>query len=132
MGLPKNIRVEARSIPLRDKVEFTVPLPPPLNGLFFNVPGKGRVKSRRYREWIKEAGWAVAAARVGHIAGPVKVDILLPNSVRADTDAYFKALLDLAVRHSVIEGDNSKIVRSLSVGFGDGVGAKVTISRVST
>lgn len=125
------IPVEKRSIAPRESIEFQVPLPPPLNSLFANVPGKGRVKTGRYRAWIKEAGWSILAARVGHIDGPVSVKITLPNTARGDTDAYAKATLDLCVRHGLIEDDRGRIIRSLTMDFGDVDGAKVVIRRAA-
>lgn len=114
---------------MRDCIVFTVPLPPPANSLFANVAGKGRVKSRRYRAWIKEAGWLVRSQRVGSIEGAVQIRVEIPNSARADTDAYFKGLVDLCVRNGLIEDDNSKVVRGLTLDFADIEGARVTIRR---
>jgi len=130
-AVTRAIAIERRSVPVRDSIEFTVPLPPPLNGLYANVPGKGRVKTRRYREWIKEAGWIIQGGRLGQIAGPVTVEIVLPRYARGDTDAYFKSLMDLAVRHGLIEDDKGKIVHGLSVSFWDQDKPKVTIRRAA-
>lgn len=124
------IPTEHRRIASRDVIEFECPLPPPLNSLFANA-AKGRVKSRDYRNWIKEAGWIVLGLRLGHIAGPVNINILVTNRSKADTDAFFKPLLDLCVRQNLIEDDNSKIIRHLDHDFADIDGAKVTIRRVT-
>lgn len=125
------VRVERRSIAPRNEIAFAVPCPPSVNALYLNVPGKGRVKTRRYRDWIKEAGLMVMASRVGCIDGPVKVDIALPQSMRGDTDGRIKALLDLAVRLGLIEDDKGKIVRELTIGYAARVDALVTIRRAA-
>jgi len=127
----RKVLVETRSLPLRERMEFTIPMPPPLNSLFANIPGKGRIKSARYRAWIKEAGWILTAGRHGRILGPVSIDIILQDGMRGDTDGRPKAILDLAVRHGLIEDDAGKFIRSLSITFGNVVGAKVIIQKVS-
>jgi Holliday junction resolvase RusA-like endonuclease len=123
------IPATSRSGTVRDCIVFQVPLPPPANSLFANVAGKGRVKSRRYRAWIKEAGWLVRSQRVGTIEGAVQIRVEISNSAKSDTDSFFKSILDLAVRNGLIEDDNSKIVRGLTLDFADIEGARVTIRR---
>jgi hypothetical protein len=39
-------------------------MPPSVNTIYANVPGKGRVKSARYKTWLKAAGWDIAAQRL--------------------------------------------------------------------
>jgi Holliday junction resolvase RusA-like endonuclease len=38
-----------------------LPLPPSANKLFFNVPGKGRVKTRAYKNWRRNAVLSIFA-----------------------------------------------------------------------
>ena len=83
---------------------LTLPPPPSVNNLFINV-GRRRVKSRRYRTWLKEAGWQLQAQRNGCIGGPWQVDIMLPARLRGDTDNYCKGILDLLVTHRVVDDD---------------------------
>ena len=99
--------------------------------MFANAPGIGRVKSRRYRTWIKEAGWLVRSQRVGQICGPVKIEIVISNNARGDGDNFIKSLVDLAVRNGLIEDDNPRIVRGLTLDFADIEGARVTIRRAA-
>jgi len=76
-------------------VVFSLPAPPSANNLYFNVPGRGRVKSDKYKAWAIEAGWA---AREQHSPLPqypdkVMVDIDLPRGL--DIDNAQKAIFDL-------------------------------------
>jgi Holliday junction resolvase RusA-like endonuclease len=89
---------------------FYLPIPPSVNGLYINVRGRGRVKSARYRAWLKHAGWELQAqkGRMKTILGPVKVAIyaVRPKGQRApDIDNIQKALLDILVEHKIIEDD---------------------------
>lgn len=122
------IPVERRNIAPRDVIEVTVPMPPSANALFANA-SCGRIKSRKYRDWIKEAGWIVQAARVGRIIGAVKVEIILPSNMRGDPDNRIKPLLDLVTRLGLIEDDAARVIRGINVEFGGAAGAKITIRR---
>lgn len=84
-----------------------LPICPPLNNLFFNVPGKrgGRARTQRYRAWAQAAGWDVAQAKAKPIVGPVKIEIAVPMGMKGDLDGRAKAALDLLVEHQVIEDD---------------------------
>jgi crossover junction endodeoxyribonuclease RusA len=85
---------------------FTIPSPPSVNNLFANVPGKGRVKSERYRIWANAAGWAMVTG-VHHwkqLSGPVAVEIISGNG-RQDIDNCAKGILDLLTDMAVIADD---------------------------
>lgn len=106
---------------------INLPYPPVLNHLYANVPGKGRVKSERYRQWANAAGWELQAQRPTPVAGPVNVSILLgrPDRRRRDLDGTSKAPLDLLVRHGVIEDDS--LVQSLTLAWAKVSGCVVTV-----
>lgn len=88
---------------------FHVQLPPPpsVNRAFRNVPGKGRVKTRDYRMWRKDAVLAIyAQVRADQrIAGNVSVTIGLPVTLRGDIDNRIKGLLDALVASNRIDDD---------------------------
>lgn len=93
-----------------------LPICPPLNHLFCNLPyrrgrdgkqsGGGRARTQRYRAWVQAAGWDVAQAKAAPIAGPVKVEIAVPMGMRGDLDGRAKAAIDLVVEHGLIEDDD--------------------------
>jgi crossover junction endodeoxyribonuclease RusA len=81
-----------------------LPPPPTTNNLFINV-GRKRVKSKRYRTWLRSAGWELEIQRQGCIGGPWEADIALPSGLRGDADNYAKPILDLLVKHRVVDDD---------------------------
>jgi len=93
--------------------------PPSVNSLFRNVAGKGRVRTKRYKEWAAAAGWD--CVRKGSIAGPFQIAIILSRKKRrfnADLDNHgTKAILDLLVSHQVIEDDS--LAERISIEWGD-------------
>jgi hypothetical protein len=107
---------------------FTLTRPPSTNALYANVPGKGRVKTRRYREWITAAGWEMRAQGIhplgfGATNGRVR-QVLIENVGRVDVD-NIKAIPDLLTRMGLIIDD--KMIDRLIVDRA-GTGDKVTVS----
>lgn len=109
-------------------VWLTLPFPPSVNNLFVNAGKRGRVKSSRYIMWLNDAGWELKSQRPAKMRGRVSVTICLcPIDKRLrDADNGAKALLDLLVKHGVIEGDDSRFVRKVSIEWVD-VGAHCTV-----
>ena len=109
-------------------VWHTLPFPPSANNLFVNAGKRGRVRSSRYDLWLNEAGWELKSQRPQKMLGRVAVTIALcPISKRRqDADNLNKAVLDLLVKHQVIEGDDSRFVREVTVRWVD-VGAHCTV-----
>lgn len=107
-------------------IVIAIPTPPTVNSAFANVPGKGRIRSRKYREWAKEAGWAVRAQRAGRISGKVSVDIGVGRIANADVDNRIKPTLDLLCDMGVIE-DDRHVERVMAEWRDDITGAVVTV-----
>ena len=89
---------------------LTLPAAPSLNNLYANVPGKGRVRSERYRVWFNAAGWALKSAgiRWETMRGPVAVEIVTGNQ-RIDLDNSAKALLDFLVDMGILADDRQVV-----------------------
>ena len=90
----------------QDCLCLDLPVPPSVNGMFANVPGKGRIKSRDYKSWIRAAGWGVAAAANWQADkrpfGPgFTVTLFLPLTMRGELDDRLKPVLDRLVRRRV-------------------------------
>lgn len=83
---------------------IVLPKPPSVNALFRNVPGKGRVKTGHYNEWLTAAGWEIKRQRPSHVPGPYALDIFIPPG-RGDPDNVIKPVSDLLVKMEVIEDD---------------------------
>lgn len=82
-------------------------MPPSTNNLFANIPGKGRVKSERYHGWLMAAGWD--CRRKPKIIGPFRISLVFSRGKRrkgSDLDNKIKPILDLLVKHMIIEDDS--------------------------
>jgi Holliday junction resolvase RusA-like endonuclease len=89
-------------------IRIELPMPPSVNALFRNVPGRGRVKTKRYLTWIQAAGWAVKEQRPAKIAGPYCLWLYCnrPDKRRRDLANLEKAISDLLVSHGIVEDDS--------------------------
>ncbi len=92
-----------------------LPLPPSANKLFFNVPGRGRVKTKAYKNWRKNAVLSIfAQVRADRrIGGPVSLSICVPSGMRGDLDNRLKAAIDALVASNRIDDD--KHVQSITI-----------------
>ncbi len=86
---------------------LTLPFPPSVNGLY---PGKARRhKSKRYKAWIKEAGWTLKTQEPIHrFRSPVSIVLTFgrPDKRVRDLSNYIKAVEDLLVTHGIIRDDS--------------------------
>src|SRR4051794_39072923 len=113
------------------RTELFLPSPPSANSLFANKASGGRVKSKAYKAWIKEAGWMIQSQPHRHHRHTGKVNILLqvrkPDNRRRDISNAIKAVEDLLVRHQILL-DDSLVERSSVEWVYQGLeGAKVVI-----
>lgn len=70
-------------------------VPPGVNSLYFNAPGRGRVRTREYADWSENARWEIQAQRPKKIEGPVVVEVeVFRTNSRRDIDGVAKPLLD--------------------------------------
>lgn len=100
-----------------------LPFPPSTNGLFVNAGKGGRNLSARYRKWREEAGWALKHQPQSRrsFSGPVSLHMALtnPRKVHADCSNYIKAVEDLICQHGIIQGDDERFVRGVSIEWAD-------------
>jgi crossover junction endodeoxyribonuclease RusA len=89
-------------------IELRLPLPPSVNGLYANIPGRGRVKSARYRTWLNAAGWKLAEQKPKKVAGDYQLWIWAerPDNRRRDLGNLEKPISDLLVVHGVVTDDS--------------------------
>jgi len=110
---------------------FHVELPTPVsaNNLFFNVPGRGRVKTKAYENWQQAATLTIMAqVRADRrIGGRVSVLIELPGKCRLDIDNAVKPILDALVRSRRIDDDRNVARLEVTKG-GPGETAVVTVA----
>lgn len=89
-----------------------------MNTLFANVPGKGRVRTKRYKEWAQAAGWDMNGK--GSIKGPYVMRLILSRSKRRkgfDLSNAVKCVEDLMVTHGIIEDDS--LAEEILISWGD-------------
>lgn len=93
---------------------LNLPRPPSVNSLYRNVRGKGRVRTERYKTWLRAAGNELIGQSQNHMAGPVEVFMWLGRDInkdgsssrrRIDLDNFAKATLDLLTKHHLIDDD---------------------------
>jgi crossover junction endodeoxyribonuclease RusA len=90
------------------------------------------ILSAKAREWKTEAGAILALQRPKPVHGAVELHVTLspPTKRRFDLDNRVKAIIDLLVLSGVIEGDDTTVVKKLTIELGDhAVGARVTVTR---
>jgi crossover junction endodeoxyribonuclease RusA len=105
-----------------------LPYPPSANSLFFNVQGKGRVKTRRYDDWRKEAAWLISLAKKRRLEGPYGLTVLAgrPDKRRRDLGNLLKAIEDALVHGGAIEDDSE--CQCIEMSWHPGiVGVRVTV-----
>jgi Holliday junction resolvase RusA-like endonuclease len=86
---------------------ITIPLPPSVNALYRNLPGKGRVKTQAYKDWAGRAGWILKSQNPQPVPGRVVIVLSVErNSAASDIDNRSKAVLDLLVDQKIIKNDN--------------------------
>ena len=109
-------------------VTLELPLPPSTNHLF---PGhKKRHHSAEYKEWIRTAGWELKLQKPRPVPGKVMlaIEVREPTTGRSDLSNRIKALEDLLVTHGIIQGDDQRYVRRITIEWAQINGIKVTIS----
>lgn len=108
---------------------IALPMPPSTNNLFVNF-GRGRRRSEQYNRWIHEAGWRLANQRPPLMAGKVILlfEVEEPKTAhRQDVANREKAVTDLLVSHRVIQGDDQRFVRELTMRWAPVEGVRVTV-----
>lgn len=77
---------------------LNLPLPPSTNELYRNVPGRGRVKSTAYKQWIKAATSELWGQKpqggFPFFPDAFSVLVLVPLTMRGDCDNRLKAPID--------------------------------------
>ncbi len=91
-------------------ITLSLPFPPSTNSLYRNVSGRGRVKTERYKTWLRAAGNEVLATPLQRrlpIEGKFTLTVLAgrPDKRLRDLDNLLKAVGDLLQSHGLIEND---------------------------
>jgi Holliday junction resolvase RusA-like endonuclease len=110
---------------------IALPMPPTTNNLFAtDRSSRRRFRTVEYKIWVQQAGLQLNRQRPPLIAG--KVSILLeveePKTARRqDVCNREKACIDLLVSHGVLQGDDQRFVRSVTMEWAAVEGVRITI-----
>ncbi len=106
-------------------IDVVLPLPPSTNNLYVNVPKVGRVRSKRYKAWIDEAGRAPIAGAWQRFSGEARNGIpwrliVTVYGLRANADItnLIKPLEDLVCAMTGLEDCNTVEVIARKAGLG--------------
>jgi Holliday junction resolvase RusA-like endonuclease len=124
-----NCRVSRGPVKDHDAITLDLPFPPSVNNLFANSSA-GRFTTQQYRDWQTAAAWRLLADKPGRVPGPVKITLVYEEkNGRRDLDNLLKAVLDLLVKHNVIDGDHRTVLREISAKWSANVqGVRITIT----
>lgn len=127
-GLNKEPTVSRRSIS-ESHVTYDLPnMPPSANNLYFNVPGRGRVKSSSYEDWLHQAGILIRRQGIARMTQRVDIVFSLEDKhPRRDASNAIKPLEDLLVKLGVLPDDRSKFVRSVTAKWAPIDGIRIDI-----
>jgi Holliday junction resolvase RusA-like endonuclease len=85
-------------------ITISLPMPPSVNELYLVRPRR-RIKSPKYRSWLRSAAWQIKAQRLRPIDGPWRIAVVLPRGMKGDCDNRLKGLLDALVLSGIVEDD---------------------------
>lgn len=112
---------------------LSLPVAPTANNAFVNRKGGrgyGRIKSKAYRSWLKQADAHYALQKLGRvkpILGAYRCEMTFCRIVRGDLDGRIKILLDWLVARNLVQGDDPKFLRELNAKFSGEPGNLVQI-----
>jgi crossover junction endodeoxyribonuclease RusA len=94
---------------------ITLPVPPSVNAMYRNVMGVGRVKTREYKAWLKEADayYLMQKSKLSTVTGQVIVAIKVPKGTRGDISNRIKAAEDFLVSRQITGDDRHNIKVSI-------------------
>lgn len=92
----------------RGVTTIRLPAPPSVNAAYRNVSGRGRAKTKAYRDWLVEADNYLLAQRhtIGDFSGRLSIRIRIPEKTRGDVSNRIKLIEDFLVSRGVT-GDDS-------------------------
>lgn len=106
---------------------MSVPVPPSVNVLYRNVPGRGRVKTKAYGDWFAAAYRDLRQQCWDRVPGKVVVSMKVCRlGPLADLDNRIKATLDLLVKVKLMDDDRHVV--GITACWGDDRDGQVTVA----
>lgn len=103
----------------------SIPIPPSVNGLYVNAPGKGRRKTGKYKQWLAAALWPIKAG-LPVLGTPISIEVRITGGrgflIGSDVSNRIKAAEDALVKTGRIPDDNVRYVVDARATFTPGDG----------
>jgi hypothetical protein len=111
-----DVPVERRALKARDAIRLELEFPP-------------SVEAREaLRDWQARAASVLACLRPGRVPGPVKLTLMYEERAgRRDLDHLIRPVVELCVRHALIDSDHRATLREVRAGWGPVRGLRLTI-----
>lgn len=103
--------------PNPNSLRIRLPLCPSVNSLYFNRSrgaGRGRIRTARYRKWLREADSYLLAQKHWKVPGEVSIEIRT-SKLRGDANNYIKAICDYLVSRELTDDDRLHTKVSIEV-----------------
>jgi hypothetical protein len=112
-----DVPVEKRSLKARDAIRLDLEFPPAIDA------------REALADWQARSASVLACLKPGRVPGPVRLTLSYEERAgRRDLDHLIRPLVDLCVRHALIDGDHRATLREVRAGWGTGHrGVRLTI-----
>lgn len=112
-----DVPVEKRSLKARDAIRLELEFPPATEA------------REALADWRARSAGVLASLKPGRVPGPVKLTLTYEERAgRRDLDHLIRPVVDLCVRHALIDSDHRACLREVRAGWGAGVrGLRLTI-----
>src|SRR6185437_16420668 len=115
MRFTLDVPVEKRRIQPRDAIRLDLEFPPVSVG-------------EALADWTARSAGVLASLKPGRVPGPVRLTLTYEERAgRRDLDHLIRPVVDLCVRHALIDGDHRAILREVRAGWGPVRGLTVVI-----
>ena len=82
------------------------PVPPSVNAAYFNIPGRGRGKTKKYKSWLRDADILLMTQKPWPtFRGRLSLCITIPAKTRGDASNRIKILEDFLVSRGITGDD---------------------------
>lgn len=126
-----NCRIERRTVKDGEPVVVEMPFPPSVNAMFNQIPGQQRFPTKAYKEWQQATEWTLLSKRPHRVPGQVHMlfELEEKDKRRRDLSNHIKAAEDMLVKHNIIDGDHSAVVRHIEARWASDIhGVRITIT----
>ena len=111
-----DVPVEKRSLKARDAIRLDLEFPP------------GMEAGEALADWRARSALVLASLKPGRVPGPVKLTLIYEERAgRRDLDHLIRPVVELCVRHALIDGDHRGTLREVRASWGQVRGLRIVI-----